>query len=297
MGTRGAIARLTDKGFEGRYHHWDSYPSGLGETLFQLYNGHFKKDLKVMLKTLIDDHPAGWSTICKDWAQQPGFLEYDNRKKLPENDPKLNRPECYCHGDRKEKAWLVTQDNASDSGCEWVYAFDVNNGIMHIMSSFNEDNTKMIGAFGCGNPKAKWLTVKEVDLNKKAPYWKALEEKVRNESHKLFKTIQQHKKEEFLKTMSNGFAKIESLGLIAIPLAHYALWYKEDVSSHLFLDTKIAIAKRISKLTLKSPMWLDKDTNYIEQFPELKPYSSTKMISGLQLCAVMQGVVEEMQQK
>jgi len=53
MATRGVIARKTEDGFEGRYHHFDSYPTGLGETLFDLYNGHFKKDLTAMLKYLI----------------------------------------------------------------------------------------------------------------------------------------------------------------------------------------------------------------------------------------------------
>lgn len=64
MATRGAIARLNGNGgFKGAYHHWDSYPEGLGKTLYHLYHGFFKRDLEAMLKYLIDDHPAGWSTI------------------------------------------------------------------------------------------------------------------------------------------------------------------------------------------------------------------------------------------
>ena len=71
MSTRGAIATISKpEGFKGVYHHWDSYPTGLGATLYRLYNGHFQKDLPAMLKALINDHPAGWSTINdKDWSK------------------------------------------------------------------------------------------------------------------------------------------------------------------------------------------------------------------------------------
>ena len=63
MGTRGIIARGTVKEFKGVYHHWDSYPEGLGRALYDAYHGYFKRDLQAMLKFLIDDHPGGWSTI------------------------------------------------------------------------------------------------------------------------------------------------------------------------------------------------------------------------------------------
>lgn len=84
MSTRSAIARPvpSEDGkikFVGVYHHWDGYPQGLGATLFELYNGFFKRDLDAMLKTLIDDHPAGWSTINgKDLSLAPGFHDRIN---------------------------------------------------------------------------------------------------------------------------------------------------------------------------------------------------------------------------
>jgi hypothetical protein len=56
MSTNGIIARSTGEGtFAGRYHHWDSYPSGLGTTLVELYRGHFNRDLDRMLQVL------GWA--------------------------------------------------------------------------------------------------------------------------------------------------------------------------------------------------------------------------------------------
>jgi hypothetical protein len=102
MSTRGAIARKTSNGkpgepqtFVGRHHHWDSYPSGLGKALWGLYHGHFQRDLQAMLTVLVDDHPAGWSTICgKDVTKAPGFHE-------GLGDTTTN-PLCYCHGDRSE---------------------------------------------------------------------------------------------------------------------------------------------------------------------------------------------------
>jgi len=75
---------------------------------------------------------------------------------------------------------------------------------------------------------------------------------------------------------------------------HYRLWYKKDVSPHLTKEQKEDVAKRISELTLESAIWLDRDTNYIEQFPELEPFSNTKKISGLQLCKVMECIVAEL---
>jgi len=175
MGTRGCIARVTPEGFAGRYHHCDSYPSGLGESLWRLYHGYFKQDLEDMLKTLIDDHPAGWSTICcKDFNLKAGFIEYANKDKLNNK-----RPQCYCHGDRHENECLFTQDDASSSGVEWTYVFNETEKIMQVLSSFCKNGDKMIGMFGCGDPKAEWRIMAIVDLEGKEPNWKEIEESVR----------------------------------------------------------------------------------------------------------------------
>lgn len=149
MSTRGCIARLTSKPgkkihFKGVYHHWDSYPEALGCTLFDAYKNRFKSDINAMLKYFIDEHPAGWSTINAD-------------------------EECYCHGGRAEKGWVVTEKNASRSGCEYVYAFS--GKTMVILSSYCEDGAKMVGMFGCGDPKAKWKVIGIVDLDGNEPDW------------------------------------------------------------------------------------------------------------------------------
>lgn len=73
MSTRGVIARQNGDGFTGRYHHWDSYPAGLGATLYQWAQ---RMPLDQMLKVLIDEHPAGWSTIVNtDPSLPPGYVD------------------------------------------------------------------------------------------------------------------------------------------------------------------------------------------------------------------------------
>ena len=177
MSTRAAIARLTGVSpvrWTGRYHHWDGYPSGLGATLWQLYHGHFKRDLDQMLRVLLDEHPAGWSSIhATDFDQQPGFAE-----PFSSATPPAERPNCYCHGDRAEAAWELTQENAAGSGCEWAYAFTRGSkpeyDAMLILSSYQPTGQKMIGYFGQGDPDSIWAVVAVIGLHGPEPDWEAL---------------------------------------------------------------------------------------------------------------------------
>jgi len=159
MSTRGVIARRNGDGFVGRYHHWDSYPSGLGKTLFEWAR---LMPLDQMLKLLLDEHPAGWSTIVgTDPKLDPGFIELDN-KSAP------NRPRCYCHGDRSEP-----QD------CEYAYVFDEEKRTMAILSSYCRNGDKMIGMFGMGDPEAVWRPVATIDLDGAEPDWEELDSRAR----------------------------------------------------------------------------------------------------------------------
>jgi hypothetical protein len=162
MATRSIIARvlsLEEGKFEGNYHHWDGHVDSLGATLFDAYNKHFDKDLDRMLTYLIDEHPAGWSTIVgANFALEPGF---DNRRTydLP---PSEIRPQCYCHGDRAEDATpLETQDDYCS--CSYVYAFTPD-AKMYILTSWAEGKPHF------GN---EWKTWKIVDLNGPEPDWRA----------------------------------------------------------------------------------------------------------------------------
>lgn len=151
MSTRGAIARVTGDGFEGRYHHWDSYPTGLGKTLWEKYHGEFESDLERMLQALIDEHPSGWSTINE---------EYD----------------CYCHTKGSEPEQLVTHEDAQACGCEYVYAFDTPSRTMAVLSSYRRNGDKMIGMFGMGDKEAVWKAIAIVQLDGPEPDWQRLDQ-------------------------------------------------------------------------------------------------------------------------
>ena len=169
MSTRGCIARLEARSpprFRGVYHHWDSYPSGLGQALFRLRNGHFRMNTEALLRTLIDEHPAGWSTVVeRNFDRTPGFSMKEHE----------DRPHCYCHGERKEGGWTVTEQNAAGSGVEFVYGFDGSK--MVILGSYMADGMKMVGMFGVGDDNAAWAVIAEVDLNGPEPDWEALDER------------------------------------------------------------------------------------------------------------------------
>ncbi len=171
MSTRSIIARTGGEhrdSFHGRYHHSDGYASGVGATLYQLYNGFFEKDLERMLKVLLDDHPAGWSNIngC-DWGMEPGWYDMDrsNGQTWEEyyNSPAYRRPKCYCHGERHEEASEFTSD-MPPSWCEWAYAINPKTHKMFVH--------KCTGVIQVnGEERDKWTLVEEVDLDGPAPDW------------------------------------------------------------------------------------------------------------------------------
>lgn len=131
MSTRGAIAVPTarGKGWWGRYHHYDSNPFQLGRELYRLYHTAFDRDHTAMVKTLIEDHPAGWSNIIRPYT--PHVFEradFDHSGFRGLDDPEQDLyPACYCHGERSEDEDTLTCDCPdSAEGCgplfiEWAY--------------------------------------------------------------------------------------------------------------------------------------------------------------------------------
>jgi hypothetical protein len=114
VSTRGIVARVgkNEGEFSGRYTHSDSMPMSRGPLLWKMLHEEFTGDLKRMLRYLIDEHKAGWSSL------------------IPEHRS------CYCHpentnradfkGRRPEPAQTFTHKNVTDSDAEWLYVFDVN---------------------------------------------------------------------------------------------------------------------------------------------------------------------------
>lgn len=160
-----------------RYHHWDGYPVSLGKTLFHLYNGHFEKNLSSMLKVLLDDHPAGWSTINdKDFRLEPGWTEFlyskpahlysfdDYQKELEayKQTDDAHRPICYCHGKRddEEAHWIAPGDVLPSM--EYLYVFDEEIAHMDI--------------YACHNSGKTIVPLADVDLNGPEPNWNRIKE-------------------------------------------------------------------------------------------------------------------------
>jgi hypothetical protein len=189
MGTRAVIARWTDqdKGeWAGQYHHWDGYPSALGATLYQRLHG---RDIAPILDVLL---AHTWSTINgKSWDLPVGYNErhicraivrgkrcgrpisqHGHRIKHPYTDG----PNCYCHGDRREPPWeLLTQDTASEAGCEWAYVIDPARRTMTVLECA-VDGRHMVGMFGSGAPARDvvWTERAIVFLDNPEPDWEAL---------------------------------------------------------------------------------------------------------------------------
>ena len=74
--------------------------------------------------------------------------------------------------------------------------------------------------------------------------------------------------------------------------ACYCLHYQSGISPYFNDDEKKALAEKISGLTLRAPIWMDRGTNHIGEFPELKPYVNAKL-TGLYLCAILSAIVDE----
>ncbi|GAB3726714.1 hypothetical protein [Nocardiopsis nanhaiensis] len=134
MSTRGAIACPTPGGgWIGRYHHFDAYPTGLGHELFRLYHDTFNGDHELMAQTLIDEHPAGWSTLIAPTTvdgDRPFTTEHFAYAGFQSHQDPLHGqfPQCYCHGQRCETAdALICRCHLGEtSGCaplfiEWAY--------------------------------------------------------------------------------------------------------------------------------------------------------------------------------
>ena len=182
MSTRSVIARPVDGvelDFRGRYVHSDGYPSGVGQTLFVALREQFNGDLGAMLKLIIDDHPAGWSSLMNaDFSLKPGFTSYDVPKKFKRpngttdwerylQSPQWRRPRCYCHGQRRWGDEPRTRANVLDSDIEYLYLIHEPARVMTILMPREDSFTHLT----------------EIDLDGEAPDWKALDQRAREWQH------------------------------------------------------------------------------------------------------------------
>lgn len=152
MSTRGCIAKPVGDEWAGRYHHFDAYPDGLGATLWTLVQEH---GVEWARRTLIDEHPAGWSTINgADWSKPPGYRSGSG-------------PSCYCHGGRAEDENLISsrdEDKPSDSTplfIEWVYVLGDLAMVVyaHYKAPDGRYRWRAVGSYPWSGPEPKWETV------------------------------------------------------------------------------------------------------------------------------------------
>lgn len=121
MGTRGCVAvRREDGGWQGVYNHWDSYPTGLGEEVFEHVRSipaKYRQDFALKLLRTDD-----WREYIND-----GVCEYCGVAGLGQphtivvgtNEHQHTRDNGEPEGDR-----LITSENPDPLFIEWVYVID-----------------------------------------------------------------------------------------------------------------------------------------------------------------------------
>jgi hypothetical protein len=150
-------------------------------------NGNFDWNLPPTLKA----NPN--TEICKH-CNKPNWVHY--AQYYNENNPlwiEAGRPECpvrtgesyrvsdhspepievvtgpICQAGKGTVKDLLTEKNASQCGCEYVYAFTKDGNTMYVLSSYTLKGEKAIGMFGMGDPNADWKIIGKIDLNGKSP--------------------------------------------------------------------------------------------------------------------------------
>ena len=80
-------------------------------------------------------------------------------------------------------------------------------------------------------------------------------------------------------------------------LQQYELWYKKDVSPNMDKGEKLELAKKISELSLREPIFLPGKKYSHDMFPELAKFSHAEEFTGMQLYAVFTEIMRELGHK
>ena len=138
MSTRSIIAKKTPEGFTGTYHHWDGYPSGVGQVVAEGF--------KI----------GGWeyinSVLAHSWSA-------------------LWKNECHCCGTmsdgRREEISPFTHE--TDCGAEFANVFEHDTeketDLMHI---YQKEDSMTI-------EDGEWQVSKTIDLRQELPDFQQLE--------------------------------------------------------------------------------------------------------------------------
>ena len=112
MGTRSMILRPVGDVWEGRYCHWDGYPTHLGYELIEIVQ---RDGLEAATKILIDDH-GRWSTLDSEVLEDE--IVGSVVKRLRYGD--VYEDQIAGYGALGPDGNLMTYDD-HDCGAEWAY--------------------------------------------------------------------------------------------------------------------------------------------------------------------------------
>jgi hypothetical protein len=118
MGTRSVVAVPLDGGFQGRYVHWDGYPSGVGVVLADLVQ---RDGVETVRRVLTDEH-YGWSNLDprQPYSGVPTQLGYDDGRFVAVEGYGI----AYTteQGQSSPDQWIRHTD--TDTWCEWGYVLN-----------------------------------------------------------------------------------------------------------------------------------------------------------------------------
>jgi len=181
MSTRGCVAIKKERTWEGVYNHFDSYPSGLGQDLWDYLQG---KDLKEFAEELLN---------FGDWREylNGGICEYCG-KKLGQpcnisvsNIDLVDRigypdPESKYHDHSNPDEPSMTPKNSDFLFIEWKYVVDVKNKLILV-----HDSVEVSGKFrgkkseeGYQEPLYKLRLLWTWKISGKKPNFKKLEQEL-----------------------------------------------------------------------------------------------------------------------
>jgi len=200
MSTRAIIARsLPDGEWEGAYHHWDGYPSGLGKTLWDMLHGGSGEagalvfdSVEQLLSYVIDEHPAGWShlyparVLVKD-SESPSGWDFSDEQ----------RPECYCHGYFGERddvkpdrshlhspAKFKTRRERYNAALFWeyIYIFERDHKTLTILANYCTGEPFIYTGVSISGERYSyatemydWFELTKIDLTGREPDWANLD--------------------------------------------------------------------------------------------------------------------------
>lgn len=157
MATRSIIAKRTAEGWEGRYHHWDGYPTGLGAGLIDHVHRY---GAPFVVQKLVDEEPVGWSTVIeRDLEKSPTWEETEVG---PDERP---APLSYfTRGEEPRPPF--THDSTMVTDAEYLYVIDVWEDKMTVCKRpYGDDRWHKIGEVGLSlDWDQSWSTLLKLDM-------------------------------------------------------------------------------------------------------------------------------------